>query len=158
MIDFEYLQQQLEKKPLEEVLSKLDWKEFEKFVAEIFRENNFHVKTNFRFKTKRRYEIDLIATRGNFVICADCKDWSSGRHKKTALRYAAKEQEERIKEFKRFLKKNPIAKGLLKISQTPHFVPLIISLLQEDLLIEGKTIVSPVWKLNNFLVELESYL
>lgn len=148
----------LQGKTLEEILSNFNWKEFEDTVSQIFAVNDFFVKKNFRFKTKRRYEIDLIATKRNFVICVDCKNWSSGRYKKTALRHVAKVQEERIEELKKFLKKNLIAKNLLKISPTPIFISLIISLLQEDILIEGKTIVVPVWKLNNFLVEMENYL
>jgi Holliday junction resolvase-like predicted endonuclease len=148
----------LKGKTLEEILEKFDWKEFEATVFEIFVANNFFVKKNFRFKTKQKYELDIVATKGNFVVCADCKDWSSGRYKKTALRYSVEKQEKRIEELKKFLRNNLIAKKMLKIGSKPVFVSLIISLLQEDIVIEGKTVIVPVEKLNTFLVELETHV
>lgn len=145
-------------KPIEEIIKNFNWKEFENFIAEIFRENNFEVIQNFRFKTKRKYEIDIVAARQNIVFCVDCKEWNKGRYKKTGLKYSAKNQEKRVKELKNFLKKNPDIQIFLKVNLKFEFYSLIVTLFEEDLFIEGNTFFVPVWKLNNFLLEAERYL
>lgn len=145
-------------KPIEEILKKFNWKEFEEFVAEIFRENDFRVKQSFRFKTKRKYEIDIVTIKQNIVLCVDCKEWSKGRYKKSGLKNSAKNQEKRVKEFKNFLKKNLIIQNLLKIDLKSKFYSLIVTLLEEGLVIEGHTFFVPIWKLNSFLLEAEEYL
>lgn len=145
-------------KPLEEIIEAFDWKEFEQIVAEIFISNNFIVKQKFRFKTKRRYEIDIIAVRGQTALCVDCKEWGRGRYKKTSLKYAAKEQEMRTKEFIKFIKNNPIAQTKLKVKPNQKIHPSIVTWLQEELVRENGTFIVPVWKLNSFLLELENYL
>ena len=158
MIDLEEIKAAaLEGKQLEEILQKFNWKEFEEFVAEIFRNNGFRVKQNFRFKTKNRYEIDLLAISNRHVLCIDCKEWGRGRYKKSGLKQAAGKQEKRLKEFRKFIKKNLIAKKMLKISQDSNFYTLIVTLFEEDLLKENETIVVPAWKLNAFLIDMNSY-
>lgn len=144
-------------KAIEDIIEEFDWREFEEVVADILTDNNFRIRQNFRFKTKRRYEIDVLAIRDNVVLCIDCKQWGRGRYKRTGLLHSVEEQEERVKELRKFLKTNPIVQSLLKIKiQRIH--PIIVTWLQEDLIKEKDTFVVPVWKLNSFLVELENYL
>jgi len=108
-MDLEEIKTQLSKgKSVEEVLEKFEWKGFEEAVAEIFRENDFLIRKNFRFRTDRSYEIDLVATRSSIAICVDCKQWCKGRYKKSGLKQAAVQQEKRVEEFKRFVEKNLI--------------------------------------------------
>ncbi|MBU5537537.1 MAG: restriction endonuclease [Candidatus Aenigmatarchaeota archaeon] len=145
-------------KAIEDVLEKYDWKKFENVVTEIFKKNGFITKTNFRFKTKRNYEIDIIAVRNNKIFCVDCKWWGRGRYKKTSLRQAAINQENRVKEFQKFLKKNPLAKSMLKINPGYTIYPLITTLHEEDVIKENNTIFIPAWKLNKFLIEAEQYI
>ncbi|MBI2543400.1 MAG: NERD domain-containing protein [Candidatus Aenigmarchaeota archaeon] len=142
---------------IEDILEKYDWKNFETVVSKIFKENIFLTKQNFRFKTKRRYEIDVVAVKNNQVFCVDCKWWGRGRYKKSSLKNAVIEQEKRTNEFMKFLKKNYIAKSLLKIDkQTIH--PLIVTLHDENMIKENQTFVVPIWKLNAFLNHLENYI
>ncbi|MEM7821567.1 MAG: NERD domain-containing protein [Candidatus Aenigmatarchaeota archaeon] len=139
-------------KEIEEILQSFDWKEFENIVAEIFESNNFMVYRNFRFKNKKRYEIDLLAMRNKIVFCVDCKEWGKGRYKKTGIKNAARRQIERVKELnsnKRELKN-------IGISTCHKIYPLIITLFEEDLKKEGSVLVVPVWKLNSFLNEIET--
>lgn len=138
--------------------NKLDWKKFERFVAEIFLSNSFLVRHNLRFRIKRRYEIDLLALRGENVFCIDCKSWSMGRYKKTALQKAATLQEERTSQFKKYVWKNFILQKFLKINPKSKFHSLIVTLVEEEILQANNTFFVPVSKLNSFLVELESYL
>lgn len=148
----------LEHKNIEDILEKCDWKSFENVVKEIFQENGFHTKQNFRFKTKKRYEIDVIAVRNSRIFCIDCKWWGRGRYKKTGLKNAIKSQEIRTKELQKFLKGNPIAKSILKIHSRYPVYPLIVTLHEEDMIKEGNTFVVPVWKLNKFATEIEQYI
>jgi hypothetical protein len=144
-------------KSVEEELKNLDWKGFEKAVQEIFELNEFKVKRNFRFKTKRRYEIDLIAIKDRFNFCVDCKRFGKGRYKKSEILKAIKKQEERNKELKKFLRSNMIAKESLKI-KSMKFYPLLVTLFEEEVIKENQTFVVPVWKLNSFLNEVENYI
>ncbi|MEM5802091.1 MAG: restriction endonuclease [Candidatus Aenigmatarchaeota archaeon] len=157
MLDLEKIKQQLEKESLEDALERYNWEDFEKFVAEIFRYNGFEVRENLRFKTKRRYEIDIFAKRFDLIFCIDCKRWKKGRYKKSGLKRAAKLQEERILQFKKFLTRNPIARNILKIKKI-KIIPLIITLFEEDLIKVNNTLFVPLWKLNSFLQEVELYI
>lgn len=144
-------------KNIEDILENYDWKKFEKMIAEIFQENGFYIKQNFRFKTRKRYEIDVVAVKGNRIFCIDCKWWGKGRYKKTGLKRAIESQEKRVKELHKFLKKNPIAKHMLKITQSYKINPLIVTLHEEDTIKENDTFVVPVWKLNRFVTDVEDY-
>lgn len=143
---------------IEDVLEKYDWKKFENIVTTIFQENGFHTKQNFRFKTKRKYEIDVIAVRSSEIFCIDCKWWSRGRYKKTGLKNAITSQENRVKEFQKFLKKNPIEKSMLKINPRYTVYPLVVTLHEEGMIKESNTFLIPVWKLNKFITEIEYYI
>jgi Holliday junction resolvase-like predicted endonuclease len=116
MISLDKIKQKfLEGKQIEEIVKDIDWRDFEELVSEILEKHGFKTWNNFRFKTKKRYEIDLIATKGSKTLLIDCKQWSTGRYKKSALKNAIDDQEERLGEFKKFIKNNPIAKNKLKL-------------------------------------------
>ena len=139
---------------IEDEVGKFDWKEFESIIGDVFRRNDFSVRNNFRFKTKRRYENDLIAVRGDLVFCVDCKRWSSGREKRWSLVKAAKEQQKRTAELGKFLRSNPIARNMMKIPGG-GLIPMVVTLHQEDIIKEGETFVVPVKKLNSFVLGFE---
>jgi len=145
-------------KTIEEILESFPWKEFEKIVSDIFEINSFRIYRNFRFKTSRRYEIDLIAMKGNKIIYIDCKEWGRGRHKKSGLKNAADKQKQRVKEFIKFLRRNPIAKTKFRINKKYQCHPLIITLFQEEIVKKDDVFIVPIWKLNSFLNEMEKYL
>jgi len=146
-------------KTIEEVVEKVDWKEFEEVSKKIFEENNFKVRKNFRFKTSRRYEIDILAISSRYVFCVDCKQWGRGRNKMPGLKLAAREQENRKKDFEKFIRKNPIAKNMLEIdTKKQKSYSVIVTLFQENLIKENETFIVPIWKLNSFLIETEKYL
>jgi Holliday junction resolvase-like predicted endonuclease len=158
VVKLEEIENLARKIPIEEILKKFDWKDFEEVVAEIFKRNDFLVKKNFRFKTKKRYEVDIIAIRRNLVFCVDCKRWSGGKYKKSGIRKSVEEQEERTKAIRNILAKNPILRKTLKIEGKPEVRPLLVTLMEEDLIKEKNTFIVPVFKLNSFLLEIENYL
>lgn len=147
-----------EGKNIEDILEKYDWKKFENIIAEIFKENGFRTKQNFLFKTKKRYEIDVIAVKGDKIFCIDCKWWNKGRYKRSGLKSAVTSQETRVRELTKFLKKNIIARNLLKVSSIYDLHSLIVTLHEEELLREGETFIIPAWKLNRFVIDLDSYI
>ena len=123
MINLNEIKQKiLEGEQIENIIQKIDWKEFEKLIAEILKKHDFNVYNNFRFKTNRRFEIDVLAIRNKISLVIDCKQWGRGRHKKTGLKYSVEEQKERAKQLKKFLNNNPIAQVKLKIKKTTKFI------------------------------------
>ena len=102
-------------------------------------------------ETKKRYEIDIIGVKGRTCLCVDCKEWSGGRDKKSGLKNAAKKMEKRVEELKKFLKKNSIT------DVDMDFYPIIVTLLEENLIKENDTLIIPASKLNSFLLEIETY-
>jgi Holliday junction resolvase-like predicted endonuclease len=158
VVKLEEIEDLARKIPIEEILKKFDWKDFEEVVAEIFRRNDFLVKKNFRFKTNKKYEIDILATRRNLVLCVDCKRWSGGRYKKSGIKKSVEEQEKRANEVKNILVKNPILRKTLKIEDVFEVRPLLVTLMEEDSVEERSTFIIPVFNLNSFLIEIENYL
>lgn len=140
---------------IEEILEEIDWKEFEEFVAEILKKHGFKTHLNFRFKTKKRYEVDVLAVKGNLSLLIDCKYWKRGRYKKTELKYAVENQEKRVEELKNFLGDNlNLQKQLELFLNNVKLIPLIVTWFEEDLLKYEETLIVPVWKLNHFLLNL----
>jgi len=143
---------------IEKIIENFDWDEFEDMVVEVFVSNDFLVKKNFRFRTEKRYEMDIIAVRFNKVFCIDCKEWGRGRNKRHGLRSAARKQIERTEKFRRFLKNNLKVKKMFNVKLNYRFIPLIVTWLQEDILQENGCLVIPVWILNNFLLDMDNYV
>jgi hypothetical protein len=155
--DFKHFEELSKKKELEEVIRDFDWKTFEKIVANIFERHEFKVKTNFRFKTTRRFEIDVLAISGLYVFCIDCKEWSRGREKTSGLKKAVEKQEERKDELKKFFNHNPVASKMMMIDRKQEFLSLIVTWFEENLIKDSHTLVVPIWKLNAFIENFEKY-
>ena len=69
----------------EKVSKSLGWLEFEELVARVFRENGYNTKSRYRFKAKgRRWEIDVLATSYPYIVCAECKHYTTGMGNSTA--------------------------------------------------------------------------
>ena len=142
---------------IEDFVGKMNWKDFESFVREIFSANGFNSFPNFRFKTSRRFEIDIVAAKNNLIFVADCKEWDRGRYKNGGLRIAAREQSMRASEFEKFLRLNPIAKHKFKLSSDALIIPVIVTWYEETISENGNCFIVPVWKLNSFLISYDFY-
>ena len=87
----------------ESVSRSLGWKEFEEISAKVFEENHFRVLRRFRFTGEgRRWEIDLLAIRAPYLICAECKHWGKGMSNQTA-RGIVETHMEKTEVFSRFV-------------------------------------------------------
>jgi len=136
---------------IEQLMERIDWKEFEAFCAKILEEHDWNVQKNYRFKNERRYEIDLLAKKGRLVLAIDCKHWGIRQGKSTQLRYAVEKQMERTKALSN-------VKTLDSIGKQRRFHSLIITMLKEDIESHNDVWIVPVFSLNNFLLEIENYL
>lgn len=138
-------------KSIEEILDQSNWQEFEIFCESVLQEHDWKTKRNFRFKTERRYEIDVLATKGNKILAIDCKHWGIRKGKKHQLVYAIEKQKKRIEEFKKI--------NFFMEMKTKHKIhPLIITWFEEEIIHEKDTFVVPASKLNTFLLEIDRYL
>ena len=139
----EEIKREIEKgKDIEEILKKFSWKSFEQIVEAIFQIHGFKTKRNFRFKTKRRFEIDVLAYKNNYGFCVECKKWNLNWNRKSKIKEACLKNEEKCKELR-------------KIWNWKKFKlqSLVVTLWQEDLKEFSKTKIVSIYKLNSFLLE-----
>lgn len=63
----------------------LGWLEFEELAAYVFEMNGYSVHRRFRFQAEgRRWEMDVLALRSPYIVCAECKHWTKGIGNSTA--------------------------------------------------------------------------
>uniref|UniRef100_A0A7C4BB38 Restriction endonuclease type IV Mrr domain-containing protein n=1 Tax=Thermofilum pendens TaxID=2269 RepID=A0A7C4BB38_THEPE len=76
------------------------WSTLEELVGVIFGEFGFQYRRRVRVKVEgKRYEVDVLAWRGDTAFCVDCKRWA--RLRESALRRAAQAQVERCRALAR---------------------------------------------------------
>jgi|Deesub1362A_J573_1020465.scaffolds.fasta_scaffold00239_51 hypothetical protein len=121
------------------------WQEFEEAVRKIFDAHEF--KTSFRvvFKDNEgRSEIDVVAERFNLLICIDAKFYSARRYRRSHLKNEAE------KHFKRCQRYSKIA--------GKRALPVIVSLIDDQIYIHSNCLIVPFDKLNDFLANIHYYL
>ncbi|MBI4182089.1 MAG: restriction endonuclease [Candidatus Aenigmarchaeota archaeon] len=137
---------------LEEIAGQMDWKEFEGLVGQVFEENGWSVRRNVRFKTRSRFEIDLVAEKSFRALLVDCKHWGIRPGKKYQLKAAVEKQKIRVKEFKKI-------RSLADFPPNhPKKSPLLVTLWEEDILKVSGVWIVPLFKLNAFLLNAEKYI
>jgi Holliday junction resolvase len=121
------------------------WQNFERLAAFIFEKNNFRVTVNSvktHNKTKRQY--DVIAWKGNQTFLVECKKWAGNRYRLSAVKKAVEQHKERTTFYAAITNEDAI--------------PLLVTLIEEEIrFYEGVPIV-PVQKLNGFVSELDGYV
>lgn len=123
--------------PLEYLVEALTWKEFEDLCSQIVSNFSYEIKRNYRFKlNNKRYEIDIVAIKGNIVLSIDCKQWS--RH--SNLSSAAQKHEEKSYMLRKYIRKENIT-----------IVPVIVVYKDTGSPRIGNTFIVPIYKLKNFL-------
>jgi hypothetical protein len=120
------------------------WQDFERLAEFIFEKHGFDVRVN-AVKTgsgqKRQY--DVIAQRCGRTYLVECKKWGGSRYRLSALKHAILQHRERTNFYE----------------QIAHIraIPMIVTLIEEEVRIfEGVPIV-PVIRLNAFIRELDNY-
>jgi len=121
------------------------WQEFERFVSEIFSSHDYEVKIHHVFFFEgRRYEVDVLALHPRRVFGVDCKFYQKHWHRKSKLKEEARKHAERCQSLSRVLKK--------------EVIPLLVTLIEEEILLESGCIIIVHEKLNDFLLNAERYL
>jgi hypothetical protein len=120
------------------------WQNFERLAAFIFEKNGFTVSVGtVKTKNRQRRQYDVIAKKNGRTLLVECKRWSGGRYRLSALRRAVVQHRERALFYESIMNGNA--------------VPIIVTLIEEEIRIfEGIPLV-PVHRLNAFIGELDSY-
>jgi hypothetical protein len=129
---------------LEMVSEEVVWQNFERLAAFIFEKNNFRIKVN-TVKTyqKTRRQYDVIAWKGNQTFLVECKKWAGNRYRLSAMKKAVEQHKERTTFYAAITNEDAI--------------PLLVTLIEEEIrMYEGVPIV-PVQKLNGFVNELDGF-
>jgi len=129
-------------KDLQKISKDMAWQHFEELAAFIFSENDFLVEVR-KVKTfkKKRRQYDVIAKKDNNTILVECKKWAGNRYRLSALKTAVQKHIERS-EFYRVLTNETVS-------------PIIVTFIEEEILIfEGVPII-PIFRLNSFINEKE---
>lgn len=130
---------------MERDLNALTWQEFEEYIRDVLSYHNFDVKFRKVFRTPERgYQIDAIGYRKDLCLCIDGKHYGQGRHRASSLRSEAKKHYYRCIEHEKLF-------GIKSI-------PVIVSLIDDNMTVEGGCIFVPIDLLNDFLLNLDSYL
>lgn len=155
MIDLDQIKQRIHQgESIEKIVEEIDWREFEELVMKILEKHDFQSYHNFRFKMDRLYEIDVLGVKENLVLGIDCKQWNKGRYKKSGLKKAGAIQKHRLKRFKELLSKDIITQDILNLPQKLKTIPLIVTWFEEDLIEHENAFIVPIWKFNQFLLNL----
>jgi hypothetical protein len=129
---------------LDRVSKEIIWQNFERLAAFIFEKNDFEVKINtVKTFSKKRRQYDVIANRGRQIFLIECKKWAGNRYRLSALKKAVEQHRERTTFYKNITDEDAI--------------PIIVTLIEEEIrFYEGVPIV-PIQKLNSFINELDKY-
>ncbi len=129
---------------LEKVSKEIIWQNFEKLVAFIFEENEFQVKINtVKTLNKKRRQYDVIAKKNNQTFLVECKKWAGNRYRLSAIKRAIIQHKERTEFYKNVTSEDAI--------------PIIVTLIEEEIQFYEEVPIVPILKLNSFLNELNSF-
>ncbi len=119
------------------------WQNFERLAAFIFEKNGFEVSIGTVKTLKRqRRQYDVIAIRNGRTLVVECKRWSGCRYRLAALRSAVGQHRERTQFFERIMNEKA--------------VPVIVTLVEEEIRVFESVPLVPVHRLNAFIAELDS--
>ena len=139
------------------VLSALTWQEFEEFVAHLLTFHEFQIRHRFRFSGSRRYEIDIIASRQPVILCIDCKQYGVRLGKAASLRTAAEAQLQRTEALATDFAQHQASLDCLDWAH-PLLIPLLVTMLTEDIQFHEQIPIVPASLLNAFLLKFEEQL
>lgn len=130
---------------LETVSEKSQWQNFERLAAFIFEKNDFLTNVNIvKTYNKQRRQYDVIAKKSTRTFLIECKKWAGNRYRLSALKKAILQHKERTLFYEHITHEDAI--------------PVIVTFIEEEILVfEGVPIV-PLNKLNSFISELDNHV
>ena len=116
------------------------WQNFERLVGFVFEMNDFQVDINkVRTLGKRRRQYDVIARKNDKIYLIECKKWAGNRYRLSALKRAIEKHKERTEFY-----------GDLTGEKA---IPIIVTLIEEDIKFYEEMPIVPIFKLNSFINE-----
>ena len=136
---------------LDKAAESLSWQEFEEFTEECLQDAGFEVERNIRFKgTSRRWQIDVVGTRNQLVLCIDCKRWKPPNYKSKftqAVLHSKASTQEFLNSFAR-----------ARISEGDVFaLPIILTVKDPPQATSDGVIILSILKLANFLQQVSPF-
>lgn len=123
----------------------LSWQEFEEITKNVLESHGFETKFRFVFKDESgKAEIDVFALRHDIILAIDAKRYTAKWHRKYALKKQAEKHAERCERYSKLINKK--------------VVPVIVSLIDDNIVFHEGCIVVPFESLNDFLTNLHAYL
>jgi len=139
------------------VSNSLGWLEFEEFSAHVFEENGFTVQRRYRFQAEgRRWEMDVLASRYPYIVCAECKHYTKGMGNSTA-RNIIETHLEKTEVFVRHLPGQAKKMGVHRWRDAV-VVPITLTLSPTDMRIYRRMPSVSVLALTSFLASFEGYM
>jgi hypothetical protein len=129
---------------LERVSAEVIWQNFERLTGFIFEKNDFSVTVNsVQTRNKKRRQYDVIARHSDRTFLVECKKWAGNRYRLSALKRAIVQHKERTAFYESITNEDAI--------------PVLVTLIEEAIMVyEGVPLV-PVHKLNAFINELDPH-
>jgi protease II len=126
---------------LEQVSREVVWQNFERLVGFVFEMNDFQVNINkVRTLGKRRRQYDVIARKNDKIYLIGCKKWAGNRYSLSALKRAIEQHKERTEFYEDLTGEEAI--------------PIIVTLIEEDIKFYEEMPIVPIFKLNSFLCDI----
>ena len=138
---------------LQAVLRALTWQEFETFSEECLGRAGFETQKGLIFKNgRRRWQVDIIARRGQIMLVLDCKHWESPNY--SSKFYAAvRHHKQSLRPLVRHMK----IRGLLGNHQDVWALPVIITLFEPRVSVLDGVVLASVAQLGDFLEHVTPY-
>jgi len=125
---------------LETVFKAVNWRGFERIIAEVFRAKGFRVLEHFRFSIKGvAREIDVLAETPRMLLSIDCKQWIRRNYNVSS---ASRLQLERSRLLSSYLSE--------KESVRKAVYPVVVTFLDSEARILNGCLILPVWKIGEF--------
>lgn len=121
---------------LEYVFKSVNWRGFERIIAEVFKAKGFRVLEHFRFRFKSvAREIDVLVETHMMILSIDCKQWIRRNYN---IRSACRLQLERSRLLSEYLwEKENIRKAVY---------PIVVTFLDSQEKVLNGCLILPVWK------------
>lgn len=141
---------------VERISRLLTWQEFEDIVQQSFESVGFLTRKHLVFTwQKRRFEVDLLATREPIVASVDCKHWRQNPDGK--LRTAASRQLQRTRALQQYMATRLDWFGVQCWRRT-HLVPVVIELADRGSDFVGGVPIVPILRLRSFLEGIDPFI
>ncbi|MEM3388453.1 MAG: hypothetical protein QW491_03440 [Thermoproteota archaeon] len=125
---------------LESVFKSVNWRGFERIIAEVFRAKGFRVTEHFRFSLEKTFrEIDVLVETPRILVSIDCKQWVRRNYN---IRSACRLQLERSRLLSQYL--------VEKKNAWKAVYPVVVTFLDSETRVLEGCLILPVWKIGSF--------